>query len=125
MSVCHVDFETRSAVDLRKTGVHVYAEDISTDVWCLCYAFGDEPVQAWRRGDPPPERLLAHVRAGGVLTAHNAPFERATVPSYEDIAAPQGGAVHRCSTRPIGSCAPYSPEQPRIRARKSARRTAQ
>jgi DNA polymerase len=32
-----VDFETRSAADLRKTGAYRYAEDASTDVWCFAF----------------------------------------------------------------------------------------
>jgi len=35
--VVSIDFETRSAVDLRKTGVYKYASDQSTDIWCMAY----------------------------------------------------------------------------------------
>lgn len=76
MDFCSIDLETRSVVDLRKTGVHRYAEDDSTDVLCMAYAFDNEPVQLWTRGLPFPARLRAHIREGGVLRAHNAQFER-------------------------------------------------
>ena len=33
MPTLHRDYETRSAADLKVTGVHKYAEDPSTDVW--------------------------------------------------------------------------------------------
>ena len=70
-----IDFETRSAVDLRKIGVHRYAEDASTAPWCMAYAFDDEPVQLWKLGDPLPQDLADHVAAGGLVEAHNAAFE--------------------------------------------------
>lgn len=74
--VLHIDFETRSAVDLKKTGAYVYAEDPSTDIWCAAFALGDEPVRVWRPGDPVPADVAAHVLDGGVVAAHNAAFER-------------------------------------------------
>lgn len=73
----HVDFETRSACDLKVCGVYVYASDPTTDVHCLAYAFDDEPVQLWRRGEPIPPDLENHIVFGGTLTSHNAAFERA------------------------------------------------
>lgn len=73
--VLTIDFETRSPVDLKKTGVYPYAEHADTDVWCAAWAIDAEPVQLWRRGEPVPERLAAHVRAGGIIAAWNANFE--------------------------------------------------
>ena len=84
----HCDFETRSAVDLKKTGVHVYAADASTDIWCLRYAFGDEGVELWVPGQRPPLRVIEHIEAGGLLIAHNAAFERAI---WHYILAPRYG----------------------------------
>ena len=74
--ILHIDFETKSTVDLRKTGVYVYAQHDSTDVWCVCYAFGDGPVELWVPGDPIPEDIDMHVCDGDTLAAHNANFER-------------------------------------------------
>lgn len=71
----HVDFETRSAVDLKKTGVHVYAEDPTTEIWCMAYAFGDDEPEMWLPGEPVPAEVFDHVDAGGPLVAHNAAFE--------------------------------------------------
>lgn len=76
MTSLHVDFETKSTVELKDTGVYVYAQDPSTDVHCMSYAFGDEPVQRWTPGQPFPCRLAEHIEAGGLLFAHNAAFER-------------------------------------------------
>lgn len=72
----HIDFETRSAADIKKTGSYAYAEHESTDVWCMAYAFGEEDVELWTPEEPMPERLRAHVESGGLITAHNANFER-------------------------------------------------
>jgi DNA polymerase len=72
----HIDFETRSIVDLKTAGVYVYADHPLTDVTCAAYAFDDGPVQLWRNGDPCPGDIFDHVLDGGIVTAHNAQFER-------------------------------------------------
>jgi DNA polymerase bacteriophage-type len=72
-----LDFETRSAVDLRKSGAHVYASSPTTSVLCAAYAFGDAPVRLWRQGEPCPDDLRRHVENGGTIYAFNASFERA------------------------------------------------
>lgn len=74
--IVSIDFETRSAVDLRKTGVYIYADDPSTDVWCMAYAFGDEEVKVWTPGDAIDTRLEDYIAKGGKLRAWNANFER-------------------------------------------------
>lgn len=76
MTTCHVDFETRSTIDLKKTGVHAYAEDASTDIWCMAYALGDGPVDLWTPGEPIPRLVRDHILSGGMMGAHNAAFER-------------------------------------------------
>jgi len=80
MLVAHFDFETRSAVDLAKAGVHRYAEHASTGVWCLSYQIGSSnpllPVKRWRPGDPDPQELLDFVADGGRMVAHNVAFDR-------------------------------------------------
>jgi len=68
-----VDFETRSACDLKVAGVYNYAQDNSTSVLCMSYAFDDEPVQTWLPDQPFPERVRNHT---GLIYAHNAAFER-------------------------------------------------
>lgn len=72
-----IDFETRSTLNLKGCGSHVYAEHPSTEVWVACYAIGRGPVRTWYPGDPVPADLAEHVRAGLPLIAHNAAFERA------------------------------------------------
>jgi DNA polymerase len=68
-----LDFETRSRVDLGAKGVYNYAQDMSTEVLCMSYAFDDGEVQTWVPGQPIPERIYAHK---GPIYAHNAAFER-------------------------------------------------
>ena len=75
----HLDIESRSTIDLTKTGVYVYAEHPSTEITLVCWAVDDDPVSTWRPLDEPemPFELyiLLHDRAV-TLVAHNAGFER-------------------------------------------------
>lgn len=68
-----VDFETRSRCDLRTHGVYNYAQDPSTEVLCMSYAFDDEDVVTWTPDQPFPERVA---KFDGQIRAHNAAFER-------------------------------------------------
>lgn len=82
MQPVSIDFETRSIVDLRRTGVVPYAQHPSTLLWLMAVAFGDEdpiliypPTNEW--GVPEAaQRLVDHINAGGELHAWNAMFER-------------------------------------------------
>lgn len=73
----HIDFETRSAVDLTKVGAHRYAEDETTEILCLSYRIDDGEIQRWRPGVPVPPTLEVALLQGATFTAHNAGFERA------------------------------------------------
>jgi DNA polymerase bacteriophage-type len=73
MSKLWVDFETRSRCDLRSRGVYNYAQDASTDVLCMSYAFDDEDVRTWLPSEPFPQAVRDHK---GLVYAHNAAFER-------------------------------------------------
>ena len=46
-----LDFETRSEVDIKKAGAHVYASDPSTEIMCASFAFDDKPIQRWLETD--------------------------------------------------------------------------
>lgn len=74
--VAHLDFETRSACDLKKAGVHRYAEHPTTQIVCMSWCIGDGPVFSWVPGEPDPVELLDHVRGGGIVAAHNMQFDR-------------------------------------------------
>ena len=68
-----VDFETRSRCDLLSHGGYNYAQDASTDVLCMSYAFDDGDVSTWIPGQPFPDEVR-HFK--GQIRAHNAAFER-------------------------------------------------
>jgi len=68
-----VDFETRSACDLKVAGVYNYAQHGTTEVLCMSYAFDDEDVQTWLPGQPFPQQVANYK---GHIYAHNAAFER-------------------------------------------------
>ena len=73
MSILWLDFETRSRCDLPSKGVYNYAQDASTDVLCMSYAFDDDDVVTWTPDQPFPESVRNHT---GLIYAHNAAFER-------------------------------------------------
>lgn len=77
MTHLHIDFETRSTADLKEVGLDNYARDPSTEVWCMAYAFDDEPVELWTPGQPMPDRVLDHVAGDGIVVGHNVAFELA------------------------------------------------
>ena len=73
MTALWIDFESRSNCDLRSKGVYNYAQDASTEVLCMSYAFDDEDVVTWTPGQPFPERVRNYT---GLIYSHNAAFER-------------------------------------------------
>ena len=74
----HLDFETRSTVDLRVSGAYRYAEDPQTEVIMACYAIDEGPVQTWLHTQPLPEDLRAALEDENcIVVAHNAGFEKA------------------------------------------------
>lgn len=75
----HIDFETCSRVDLKKTGASRYAADPSTLVLCVAWAWDDEPVQSRVLPDIQFMSQLIYEldRNRGVLHAWNVSFEQA------------------------------------------------
>jgi DNA polymerase len=76
--ILHIDFETRSAVELKTAGIGVYAADPSTDVWCMAFMFGDGDMNLWKMGSPVglgTKHVWRHVQHDGIVMAHNAQFE--------------------------------------------------
>jgi len=83
----HIDFETRSTVDLRVAGLDNYADHPTTEAWCMAWRLGGE-FGVWQPEAPLPERLRQHVEAGKPVAAHNAAFELAV---WNRIMAPRRG----------------------------------
>lgn len=71
----HIDFETRSLVNLKKSTVDVYADSPTTEALCMSWGFNEDSVEIWVQGEPLPAKVREHVEAGGEVKAHNAPFE--------------------------------------------------
>ena len=86
----HIDFETRSTVDLRKTGADVYAAHGTTEPLCLGYAIDEDRPELWKLGDAPPVELMLVIEDGATVIAHNAPFELAI---WNSICTPRYGWV--------------------------------
>jgi len=75
----HIDLETYSSVDIRKTGIYPYVESIDFEILLFAYAFGDEPVRVvdLAQGEEIPDRVGKALYDPAVrLWAHNAIFER-------------------------------------------------
>ena len=62
-----------SDLDLPNAGAYNYAQNLTTSVLCMAYAFDDEDVVVWTPDQPFPERVRNHT---GQIRAHNAAFER-------------------------------------------------
>jgi DNA polymerase len=92
MTSLHIDFETRSRVDLKKAGLDVYSRDASTDVLCMARALGTETVAVWPQDCleivHPNCDVMHHVRSGGTVVAHNAAFELAI---WNNVMVPRYG----------------------------------
>ena len=84
-----IDLETRSTVDLRKTGAYVYASDPSTSVTVARLAIGMEEPWEWRPGIPLLSKYLKHLEdPTREVVAHNAQFERLLI---EGVLHPRHG----------------------------------
>lgn len=90
MDKASIDFETRSAEDLRSAGAHRYAAHPSTEVMCMAWSINDEDPHLWHPGLPFPAELADHIRMGGRMEAWNAQFERVIWPiMVRDHGAPE------------------------------------
>lgn len=110
MSILWIDFETRSRCDLPARGVYNYAQDGSTEVLCLSYAFNDEEVVTWRPGEPFPHRVAEAVQYGITIRAHNAAFERliwtyVLAPDY-NLPTPRLEQFYCTATQARANCGP-------------------
>lgn len=71
----HIDFESRSLLDLTKVGTVLYSKHPSTYVWCFAWAFNAEKVRLWEPGQPIPPRVLEHINNGGTVSGFSVQFE--------------------------------------------------
>jgi len=111
MKILWLDFETRSKCDLPSRGVYNYAQDMSTQVLCMSYAFDDDEVVTWLPGQPFPAAVANHT---GQIRAHNAAFERlifwfVLCPDHK-IAEPKLAQFYCTAAQARANCAPGSLE---------------
>ena len=111
MPTLWLDFETRSRCDLPARGVYNYAQDRSTSVLCMSYAFDDDEVVTWTPDQPFPQRVAEHT---GQIRAHNAAFERlifwfVLCPDH-GIREPSLAQFYCTATQARANCAPGSLE---------------
>jgi DNA polymerase len=75
-----IDFETKSAADLRRVGAWVYSLHPTTEIICAAYGIGNEPIQTWWPGkyetNSMPNDLSRAIAAGTPVEAHNVSFEK-------------------------------------------------
>lgn len=75
----HLDFETRSTVQFGRSKdavtAYQYARHPTTGIWCLSYAFDDDPVVTWTPNKPFPSDLLDALSDGYTFVGHNVTFE--------------------------------------------------
>lgn len=78
MQKLHLDFETRSLLNLPDVGLDNYAKHDSTEVLMLAWAFGNEDVELWEpRLGPMPQRLHEGLISAEVTkVAWNFDFEK-------------------------------------------------
>ena len=108
----HLDFESRSTVDIWKSGAWVYSTHPTTQILCLCYAIGERPVQLITKDELElgiiPDDFLECVRDKEIIfVAHNAFFERVM---WKNIMAPRHGLAEvsldrwRCTAAKACTC---------------------
>lgn len=77
MTKIFIDFETRSAVDIKEVGAWAYAAHPSTDVLCLAYSIGNERAQGLLTQKELAAGKAFPIPDDAVFVAHNVHFEYA------------------------------------------------
>lgn len=81
----HLDWETKSAINLKDSGMFRYAEDPSTDPLIAAFSLGDSRAvgidlshyeEDWETIIRLMSPLFDFIEKGGIICAHNAQFER-------------------------------------------------
>ena len=74
MALIHIDFETKSKIDIKKAGAGRYCCDPSTDILCVAYARDDGPILI-EPNNKYPKIFDRWIAEGHTFVAHNAFFE--------------------------------------------------
>jgi len=89
MKKLHLDIETESPVDLKLSGIHVYAEKAT--IALFGFAFDDDPVSVvdLAHGETLPDKVVVALKNDSILKiAHNAAFERTLIKACLKIDCP-------------------------------------
>ena len=73
--IIDLDFESRSDINLKKSGADVYAKGKHTDILCMAWSVDEGPANLWKLGDKNPTELFSLIKDGADVYAHNAAFE--------------------------------------------------
>jgi DNA polymerase bacteriophage-type len=85
MITLRIDLETYSSVDLKKCGVHKYAESDDFEIMLFGFKYGDGPAAVYdlANGEEVPEHIMDALTDPTILkTAYNAAFEMACIGSH-------------------------------------------
>ncbi len=72
---CHLDFETYSECDIKKSGGFVYTQHPSTEVICMAYAYDNDKPVLWLPNEPLPDFLKVESHGDFHLHCWNSGFE--------------------------------------------------
>ena len=78
MRILHIDIETFSSVELKKSGLYKYVQSTDFEIILFAYAYDDEPVRVidCLQGEEIPLSVLNDLQNPEVIkVAHNAAFE--------------------------------------------------
>lgn len=84
MITLRIDLETYSSVDLKKCGVHKYAEADDFEIMLFGFKYGDGPAAVYdlANGETLPEHIMGALTDPTIIkTAYNAAFEMACIGS--------------------------------------------
>ena len=113
----NLDFETRSPVDLKVCGAHVYAAHPGTEILCMAWAIGDGTPQLWTPEQHIPSAIADTVRDLEEIRGWNVQFERLIwrhilgprhgmpVPELEQYYCTMAEAAAMALPRSLGKCA--------------------
>ena len=112
--IAWIDFESASTCDLKARGAYVYAQDPSTRVLCMAWAFDDAGVELWTPDQPFPQVLKDAIANGVQIRAFNAAFERllfwyVICPDF-DVPEPRLEQFYCTAAQARSNCAPGSLE---------------
>ena len=83
-----IDFESRSACDLKKHGAHVYSEHPTTDILCMAMKWEGKPPFVVTPRTTTGAALKDLLEIADTIEAHNMSFEYVM---WENIAVPRYG----------------------------------